>query len=612
VASVTARRALLPLAALGCLALGGAVLWSAIPGIFSLDEANYMVTALGLRQGRLSVPGTEELPPSPELLYFDPNPRPRQVTATPVSSTAPPLYAFFAWPLLPLGWKGLVALNALSYLVSAWLVAGIVSRLTSAAWAPWLAGAIVLLGSFNVEYAQGVWPQMLSVALCTGAVAAALRGRLDGRGGWGLAGGVLSGLAAGVRYQNAAFAGLLWLGLLAARARRRVVVLFAAGFLLPVCLSSAINLQRLGSANPFSKGARYLSMPSPRADHGRLAEAFLVTWARLVDNAAWPAFRSPAERLILPKDVQTGAFIVLGGLRKALAQSAPWTLVALLPLVIAWRPVSRAPAGARDDLRMLSLPVFGMLAVFAAYGFSRHAGWAFNQRYLLELMPILTVSLVWLMAEGSLDGRRFAFGLAGGGLLAAVPLLLGLRDPIRIRLLLYLPLVLAAGALALALAVRRPGPWATDARRALAAVVGASLAWACLVHIGDDVAASRRHRAANLAWQQAYDRALPHEPAAVLAYWGGKDALAPLQLGRDLLILDTWIDDGRDAPALVDALLRAGRRRVFVATRDLPPALLARILQGRQAALAAADGRLIEVLALPAPASQGASSAGGR
>jgi hypothetical protein len=53
--------------------LGTLLTATAIDGPFTIDENNYLVTVLGLRQGRLSVPDTDGLPPSGELLYFDPS-----------------------------------------------------------------------------------------------------------------------------------------------------------------------------------------------------------------------------------------------------------------------------------------------------------------------------------------------------------------------------------------------------------------------------------------------------------------------------------------------------------------------------------------------------------
>jgi hypothetical protein len=70
----------------------------------------------------LTVPQTDGLPPSAELLFFDPGPWTRTVTATPVASTAPPLYALVALPFSVFGWRGLVALNTLAFLATSLLI----------------------------------------------------------------------------------------------------------------------------------------------------------------------------------------------------------------------------------------------------------------------------------------------------------------------------------------------------------------------------------------------------------------------------------------------------------------------------------------------------------
>ena len=75
------------------LGLGIVVTAKAVPGVFIVDEINYLVNALALRDGRVTIANTEGLSPSRELVFFDPFPPTRIVDATPVSSTAPPLYA---------------------------------------------------------------------------------------------------------------------------------------------------------------------------------------------------------------------------------------------------------------------------------------------------------------------------------------------------------------------------------------------------------------------------------------------------------------------------------------------------------------------------------------
>ena len=96
--------------------IGVILFCTVIEGLFIVDEANYMVTVTGLRNGQLSVPGTEGVEPSIELMYFCPSAKLRTIDSTPVTSTAPPLYSFFAYPFSFLGWRGLVLLNIISFM----------------------------------------------------------------------------------------------------------------------------------------------------------------------------------------------------------------------------------------------------------------------------------------------------------------------------------------------------------------------------------------------------------------------------------------------------------------------------------------------------------------
>src|SRR5262245_53031657 len=98
--------------------LGAALSSTVVPGIFTVDENNYLVNVLALQRGRVTLANTDGLSPSRELLFFDPTNRSRVVTSTPVGSTAPPLYAFLALPFSFFGWRGLTALNTVSYLAT--------------------------------------------------------------------------------------------------------------------------------------------------------------------------------------------------------------------------------------------------------------------------------------------------------------------------------------------------------------------------------------------------------------------------------------------------------------------------------------------------------------
>ena len=283
------RRLLLSLALLGL-----ALTATTIDGPFTIDENNYLVTALGLRQGVLTVPGTDGLPPSRELLYFDPAATLRDVATTPVASTAPPLYAPIAIPFLLLGWRGLVFLNTLSLLATAAIVFALTRRFSSAPDAPAIAALAVTVGAYFVEYAQGVWPHMLCVSLVAGALFLASGAIESDRPSWAAAAaGLLVAAAAGVRYQNAFVLACLGLGLvLLARQRVRATAAFAAGASLPLIASSFANHARLGSWNPISKGPGYLPDPTElggSGSRGFVGDFMTMAWARIVDYSAAPS-----------------------------------------------------------------------------------------------------------------------------------------------------------------------------------------------------------------------------------------------------------------------------------------------------------------------------------
>src|SRR3954468_5568557 len=170
--------------AVALLALGLVLSATVVPGVFTTDDNNYLINVLELRRGRLTLANTEGLTPSRELLAFDPGPWTRAVTSTPVGSSAPPLYALLALPFSWLGWRGLVALNTLAYLAATAMIFAYARRYATDPSTPWIAAAAFALGGFVIEYAQGVWPHALSIALCTAGIFTAgrlLEDRENGR-----------------------------------------------------------------------------------------------------------------------------------------------------------------------------------------------------------------------------------------------------------------------------------------------------------------------------------------------------------------------------------------------------------------------------------------------
>jgi len=560
-------------------ALGVVLSVTAVLGPFTVDDNNYLVNVLALRHARVSVANTEGLPPSQELLFFDPGPTGRRVDTTPVTSSAPPLYAPMALPFSFGGWRGLVLLNTLAFLATVAMVFLFTQRYAKEDAAPWFAAVAFAIGGFGIEYAQGVWPHSLSVMLCFAGIALVcivLDGadaRLASVSGFCLA------LAAGVRYQNALLvAGAGPILLLWSWRRLAAVIWYVLGAAPPLVVSAAINHARLGSWNPISKGPGYLSVEIASAS--AWYDPIRMFWARLVDMSVRPPLLGADVEGWVTYDPGTGAHLMLGVIpQKALLQSAPWAALGLLMFIVAWR---RQPV----DGRVRSLRIFGLLtaltlAVFAVSGVRRHEGLTFNQRYLLEIVPLLAVG-----GALALDGLRLCrrtvndgllFGaLIAGALLTLTPALSSQSPGMwlgRMLVLFYGPLLIGLALVTLWLLAWHAG----RARAAFALVAGAAVGWAFVVHVAEDVTASHRVRRANLSKATALRAVLP-DHSGLLVHAADRDALGPLLFDKDIVVIDVSADDGLTTQGIVDELMRQ-RRRVFAWGDRLP---VSTILKSRE------------------------------
>jgi hypothetical protein len=551
------------------------LLATAVPGVFTIDEDSYIATVVGLRDGTLRIENTAGLPPSPELLSFDAAPKIRTISETPVAPNFPPLYAVFAVVFSFAGIRGLIALQVFAFVVCAYLVFAVVRRETKRTDLAWLALGAYVLGSFAIEYAQAVWPHALAMALVMGAVDLLSRlrhGDVSARRVviYAAIAGVCIGCAAGVRYQNIVLVLLVGATLLWVPRRRLAIAGYVLGCAIPILTSAAMNASRLGTWNPVSKGsAQYLDVGRARSTGAKVEDAFVSTWARVVDLSAWPGATHSQG---VPQSV-SGAYLLVTGMKKALLQSAPWALLPLFAVFAAW--FRRERSTERAALRGYSVIVAGVLGLFAAWGF-RDDGWSFNQRYLLELMPILCVALAISLADWKPSWRVFGAGVAGGIALAAA--IIAVDESIGGQIaMLKLPIAIAA-AVTIAYVLR-------NRRRAyalaLAATLGVGLGWAATIHIADDLPASRLLRHSNRHRVEEFVTAVPDAaPAALVAYWGRKDPFGPLHLDRDLVIIDPWIDDTRDTVTLVDLLLK--QNRIVYVDLAMPQPLIGAITRGRK------------------------------
>lgn len=605
---MVARRMTVPRpssAALVGAGLLGVLAWALmVPAPFLIDENNYLMNLLGLAGGDWVVPGTDGLGGSPALRWFDPWPPPTDTVSTPIYSTVPPWHALLAEPFLGLGWRGLVLLNVLGWLLGAWAVHRLVRRVGSER-AAVSAALLLLLGTCTVEYAQGVWPQMLSLGLCAAAMAAARDGA-EGSGlrpaMWAVGAGVLAGVACGVRYQNVMFAAgvgaalgvdrLLARGGLGDRLRQGVLSggAYVVGLLGPLLVSAAINAERLGLFHPATKGRTYLEAGRTGGVGlgERLANGLGVSWARIVDYRVWPAMELGrfGERVVLPKDELTGVTWSLGVVKKSLTQSMPWTLLALAALAAGWLLLARRgdEDGVGRELRFVSWPAAAVLGGFALFGY-RTAGLAWNMRYLLEVLPLLCVALTlaWIarsrpagspgaLSLGSLLGASLAVAALAtdvphpqGTLVSSLPLLLGAL------------LLVAVGAELLG---ERAGSLGRLAPRVAPALLAASVAWGAVQHLGSDLPASRQLRHTNEARGAAVASVLDDRPTLVAGARIPLDCMGPLLLERDVVVADLTVDGGRSGAELFRAAAAAGRR-ILLLPEGLDEAVLGAAVGGR-------------------------------
>lgn len=547
-------------------ALGVILILTLIPGVYIIDEDNYLSSVLALRQGHFTVPNTENLTPSRELVYFDPEARRRDISSTPVAPLTPPLYAFIALPFSFLGWPGFFLLNCLSLLAAGFMVFSFVQKTTEQRTTPWIACISLVLGSYCLEYAQGAWPHMLSMALCTAGFILWSRGCQDQSVALVVLAGLVMGIAVGVREQNVVFAVGGGAAVFMSKSKRLPSALgYAGGIAIPLLAISLINFSRLEVFHPFPKIFAYLSDVSTTGKSDIL-EPLRVFWAKVVDFS----YHAPSDQPFMYRAPGSGAVFVGGVMKKAWLQSSPWIGLSLISLVVAWMIPSQSRSKNNDLLRKISLVVFPVLLMIAFAGFARHDGMSFNQRYFIELLPLAAISLALILDGFEMKTAHVIIGFVVGILF--VFLALQAASPfIRNMAQLKLPLILAALLIA--------GTYLYRFQRSILSIsLGACLGWAVAIHVGTDVAASRSKRADNLERFHVYSRVLPNH-SAFFTYWGSKDAAGPLQLDRDVVILDLHADDGETAPQLAKEFL-AQKRRVFVLLIDVPEKTILQMVGG--------------------------------
>src|SRR4029079_3066259 len=135
-----------------------------------------------------------------------------------------------------------------------------------------------------------------------------------------------------------------------------------------------------------------------------------------------------------------------------------------------------------------------VFVVFALSGRQRHEGLSFNQRYLLETLPLAAIAFAWALAGLKVALRPLLVGSLWGAMMILVVLfsLPVIAGPHAKQLaLLKAPLILSTALGVLWLVARSR----ERVRPALAAMAGLCLGWAMMLHLADDLQASRHLRA---------------------------------------------------------------------------------------------------------------------
>ncbi len=549
--------------ALALLALGAWCQWTMVPGVADRAETGCLVTLAGLRQGAWTVPHTADLPASVEWQYFEADPQ--ASPAMPVPTPAPPFYALLAWPLSLVDWRAAFTLNLLAWLATGALIFAYARRFAFESGTPWIAMLAWCLGSYTLEYSQAIWPACLSTALVMGGFYLASVARWQAIPIAALMGGLLTGAAIGVRYENWALAAIIGAGLCAWSPQRRWsnTLSFILGLTLPVALIVYVNHGRQAGWSLLGPGAE-----------GRLTDC-AFSLAQQPWRAGWDLLRGGLGLVV--DGAYQGTAHGSDTPARALLQACPWALLALLGLPAAWRVRPHLSELRNRECRMLSLLVAAGFAWAVLAAWRAPAGTTVNPVNLIELLPFLAVAVAWTMETApwspwaQVAGLALGTGLAGGVLFSASWPVLGQV------LGGLLPMLLAVG-LVIGWRLWRRG----HAPVVLNLLLPACLAWALATHVGQDWRVRRAQRREHAAVMAAAQAVLDSRPTAILAYGAMSLGLGPLPLQYRLVLLDAHPDAGATTPALARALQARGDR-VLVLLNGFPSKLLMKLPLGRGA-----------------------------
>ncbi len=405
-------------------------------GLFTIDELIYLTATVAMAQdGSLifengfSQFGSEDL----KLWFLVDGPNG-------LAPQYPPGMAVLSAPFyLLMGSRGLIMLNALAAAGVAFLTYRLAWRLYRSRVIALISTLVLVLGTFFLEYAWGVWPHMVSAFFVTAAFHLAIEANEAEQSKAVLARSFGSGLAvgAGMLVRTDAILVLPVIAACLILYSKRPIMMIAGGAcgLIPgIAAGALVNLHKFGTLNFLSYGrtgsgggddptthigaalivlglllglvvARHLTWsarwyrPSLLAFLGLLGIALLVPavtaalrpvalglYSLLVD------IRTVADSRSGVKAFDDGAVVLFWGVaKKALAQSLPWLGILAAILVSPW-PREYRPAH-------VMLLIFIAIWCLPFIALSWHGGFSSNMRYFLPMLPPLSIFCGVLIGE---------------------------------------------------------------------------------------------------------------------------------------------------------------------------------------------------------------------
>jgi hypothetical protein len=343
-------------------------------------------------------------------------------------------YAFIAAPFYALfGIRGLMLMNALALLASAFLVFHIAMRLFNEKTISFCAMGIFLLATFVSNYAVAVWPHMLSLLSWLGAITCTISANDSSnrrrRTLWFLFTGLIIGLGVNIRVDSILIFAVLfvWLKLFARPSDRLAPFWITIGMAPALLFAAWLNQIKFGVFSPFSYGASggasdirnytaiilgggivlaglwLVNIPTAvSAAHRRLGSKVTIAASIIGISAAlllagpflWKTlygvyvlvFNLQAHNAYFQLGVERNEFDQLmfwGYPKKALIQSLPFLPLILVPIWNFFR---------RKNIVATSMCLLAIGAPITFYALNQwHGGGSYNMRYFIPTLPFIAI-----------------------------------------------------------------------------------------------------------------------------------------------------------------------------------------------------------------------------